>query len=60
MNKLNEDLTRGFDTPERKEWLLNALGGEFAPHTPEQYSAVVAGDAARWQKIVKQIGVQLD
>jgi tripartite-type tricarboxylate transporter receptor subunit TctC len=60
VNKLNEDITRMLDTPQMKEWLLNALGGEFAPHTPEQFSAFVDTDAARWQKVVQQLRVQLD
>jgi tripartite-type tricarboxylate transporter receptor subunit TctC len=60
VNKLNEDLTRIFDTPQMKEWLLTSLGGEFSPHTPDQFAAFLATDAARWQKIAKQIDVHLD
>jgi tripartite-type tricarboxylate transporter receptor subunit TctC len=60
VNKLNEDITRIVDTPQMKEWLLNSLGGEFTPNTPEQFSAFLATDAAQWQKIVKEIGLQLD
>jgi tripartite-type tricarboxylate transporter receptor subunit TctC len=60
VNKLNEDLTRIFDPPQMKEWLLTSLGGEFTPHTPDQFAAFVATDAARWQKIAKQIDVHLD
>ena len=60
VNKLNEEIGRIMDTPQMKEWLMNNLGGEIAPHTPEQFSAFLATDAARWQKIIKQIGVQLD
>jgi tripartite-type tricarboxylate transporter receptor subunit TctC len=60
VNKLNEDLTRIFDTPQMKEWLLTSLGGEFSPHTPDQFAAFLTTDAARWQKIAKQIDVHLD
>jgi tripartite-type tricarboxylate transporter receptor subunit TctC len=60
VNKLNEDIGRMLDAPQMKEWLLNNLGGEITPQTPEQFSAFLATDAARWQKIIKQIGVQLD
>lgn len=28
--------------------------------TPEQFSTFLATDSARWQQIIKQIGVQLD
>jgi tripartite-type tricarboxylate transporter receptor subunit TctC len=60
VNKLNEDLARIFDTQQMKEWLLTSLGGEFSPHTPDQFAAFLATDAARWQKIAKQIDVHLD
>jgi tripartite-type tricarboxylate transporter receptor subunit TctC len=60
VNKLNEDVARIVDTPQMKEWLLNSLGGEFTPNTPEQFGAFLAADAAHWQKIIKQIGLQLD
>ena len=60
VNKLNEDIARIVDTPQMKEWLLNSLGGEFTPNTPEQFGAFLATDAAQWQKIVKQMGLQLD
>jgi hypothetical protein len=43
-----------------KEWLLTSLGGEFTPHTAEQFAAFLTTDAARWQKIAKQINVHLD
>jgi tripartite-type tricarboxylate transporter receptor subunit TctC len=58
--KLNEDITRIFDTPQMKEWLLTGLGGEFTPNTPEQFAAFLATDSARWQKVVKDIGLHLD
>jgi len=60
VNKLNEDIGRIMDTPQMKEWLMNNLGGEITRHTPEQFSAFLATDAARWQQIIKQIGLQLD
>ena len=60
VNKLNEDIGRIVDTPQMKEWLLKNLGGEFTPNTPDQFSAFLATDAAHWQKIIKQIGLQLD
>jgi tripartite-type tricarboxylate transporter receptor subunit TctC len=60
VNKLNEEIGRMLDTAQMKEWLLANLGGEIAPHTPEQFGAFLATDAARWQKIIKEIGLQLD
>lgn len=60
VNKLNENIARIVDTPQMKEWLLTSLGGEYTPNTPEQFGAFLANDATRWQKIVEQIGLQLD
>jgi tripartite-type tricarboxylate transporter receptor subunit TctC len=60
ISKLNADVTRMFNTPQTKSWLVNTLGGEFTPHSPEQFSEFLAGDIARWQKAIKQIGLQLD
>jgi tripartite-type tricarboxylate transporter receptor subunit TctC len=60
VNKLNADIGRMLETPQMKEWLMSSLGGEIAPNTPEQFGAFLATDSARWQAIIKQIGVQLD
>jgi len=60
INKLNADVGRIMDTPQMKEWMINNLGGEFTPNTPEQFAQFLAVDSKRWQTIIKQIGVQLD
>ena len=58
--KLNAEITRFINEPQTHEWLMNSVGGEFSPHTPEQFGEFLAGDVATWQKIIKQIGLQLD
>jgi tripartite-type tricarboxylate transporter receptor subunit TctC len=60
VHKLNDEMARVFSTPESKQFLLTGLGGEFTSNTPEQFAAFLAADTARWQKIIKQIGLQLD
>lgn len=60
VNKLNEDIARIVDTPQMKEWILNNLGGEYTLNRPEQFGAFLAADTAHWQKVIKQIGLQLD
>lgn len=60
INKLNADITRYLNSPKTSAWLINNLGGEFAPHTPEQFGAFLKSDTALWQKVIKQIGLQLD
>ena len=60
VDKLNQDIGRMLDAPQMKQWLLESLGGEIALHTPDQFAAFLAKDSARWQAIIKQIGLQLD
>jgi tripartite-type tricarboxylate transporter receptor subunit TctC len=57
---LNGNLGRIWDTPDMKSWLLTSLGGEFTPNTPEQFASFISSDAARWQKIIKQMDLHLD
>jgi tripartite-type tricarboxylate transporter receptor subunit TctC len=60
VNKLNAEIVRYISEPQTKTWMVNNLGGEFSPHTPEQFAEFLKGDTALWQKIIKQIGLQLD
>ena len=59
-SKLNAEITTFINEPQMNQWLMNNMGGEFSPHTPEQFAQFLAGDVATWQKIIKQIGLQLD
>jgi tripartite-type tricarboxylate transporter receptor subunit TctC len=60
VNKLNTSLGHILATPELKEWLLKSIGGEFVPNTPEQFGEFLSTDVVRWQKAIKDTGVQLD
>jgi tripartite-type tricarboxylate transporter receptor subunit TctC len=60
VNKLNAEVTRIISEPQTNAWLMNNLGGEFSPHTPEQFGQFLAGDLEGWQKVIKQIGLRLD
>jgi len=60
VSKLNADIARYLGDPQMNTWIVNNLGGEFAPHTPEQFGEFLTGDTALWQKTIKQIGLQLD
>jgi tripartite-type tricarboxylate transporter receptor subunit TctC len=60
VSKLSAEITRFLGEPQTKAWLTNNLGGEFSPHTPEQFGEFLAGDVAIWQKVIKQLGLQLD
>jgi tripartite-type tricarboxylate transporter receptor subunit TctC len=60
VNKLNAEIARYMTEPQTNTWLMSSLGGEFAPHTPEQFGAFLASDVALWQKVIRHIGLQLD
>ncbi len=60
INKLNGEIGRYIAAPQTNTWLVNNFGGEFAPHTPGEFREFLTGDTARWQKVIKQIGLQLD
>jgi len=60
VNQLNTEITRIISEPQTNSWLINSLGGEFSPHTPEQFAEFLASDVKTWQKIIKQLGLQLD
>ena len=60
IKKLNSEITAFINEPQTKAWLLNNVGSEFAPHTPEQFAEFLAADSAGWQKVARQLGVQLD
>ena len=60
VNLLNASIGRIWDTAEMRSWLLASLGGEFTPNTPEQFASFLSTDAARWQKIIKQMDLHLD
>ncbi len=60
INKLNTEVARHLSAPQTNAWLVNNLGGEFTPHTPEQFAEFLKGDTARWQQIIQQIGLRLD
>jgi tripartite-type tricarboxylate transporter receptor subunit TctC len=60
VKKLNADIARILDTPKMKEWLLNDVGGEFTPNTPDQFNEFLITDTARWMKVIKETGALFD
>ena len=60
VNKINTEITRIISDPQTMAWFVNNVGGEFAPHTPEQFGEFLVTDVAGWQKVVARIGLKLD
>lgn len=59
ISKLHGEIVKIMDSAEMKERLVG-LGVEPAPSTPEQLAVLMRDDLARWAKIVKDSGAQLD
>ena len=57
--KLNADIVRTLTLPDVQEVLL-VEGGDITPTTPEQFSAIIRAELAKWTKVVKQSGITID
>lgn len=57
--KLNAEIAAALQVPAVKERLA-PLGFEFAPNTPEQFSAYLEREIAKWGKVVRDSGARVD
>ena len=57
VNRLNRDLVRGLNRPEVKERFLNT-GAEVAGGTPEEFSAKIKSDVAKFSRLVKDARIK--
>ncbi|TMH81816.1 MAG: tripartite tricarboxylate transporter substrate binding protein [Betaproteobacteria bacterium] len=57
--KLNSEILALMRTPEVQQRLL-AEGARFTPTTPEQFSAFVAVETAKWGKLIREVGIRAD
>jgi len=59
VTRLNGELRRATAAPDVRSALINQ-GAEPAGDTPEEFSALVRSDLAKWAKIVKDTGAKPD
>ncbi|MFN7753854.1 MAG: tripartite tricarboxylate transporter substrate binding protein [Pseudomonadota bacterium] len=59
VKRLNSDIRRAMATPEMKERFA-AQGIEIVTNTPEEFSALIRSEIARWAGIVKTAGIRAD
>ncbi len=57
INKVNLDITTMLRSPDARERIL-AMGGITLGNTPEEFSAFVAAETAKWAKVVKAAGIK--
>jgi tripartite-type tricarboxylate transporter receptor subunit TctC len=56
---LNAEVHRALALPEIRE-KFSGLGADPTPSTPERFAAVMAADAEKWGRVIRQAGVRAD
>jgi len=59
ITRVNQEVVRFLNRPEVKERFLNA-GSEVVASTPEQFAATMKADLARWEKVIKDLGLKVN
>ena len=57
VNKLSREIGRHLNVPEFRDRMAS-LGADPAPSTPEAFGAFIRAEAAKWQKVIKAIGLE--
>jgi tripartite-type tricarboxylate transporter receptor subunit TctC len=57
--RLNKEIVAVLGTPVVQKLLL-AEGGDITPSTPEEFSAFLRSEIAKWSKVIKQAGITAD
>ena len=57
VNRLNKEITAALNAPDIKEFLFKQ-GLDAAPNTPEQFSAYMKSEMAKWAKVIKAAGIK--
>ncbi|HEX2825256.1 MAG TPA: tripartite tricarboxylate transporter substrate binding protein [Burkholderiales bacterium] len=57
--RLNGAIVKGLAANDARE-RLGAFGGEAGGSTPEQFAAHIRGEAAKWGKLIKSLGLKAD
>ncbi len=59
VTRLNAELNRVLQLPEVQQRIGN-LGVEFATATPQQFASDIRVDIAKWDQLIKSLGIRLD
>lgn len=59
VTRINAELNRALQLPDVKERIGN-LGVDFALTTPSQFAAEIRTDIAKWDQLIRSLGIRLD
>ena len=59
VTRINAELNRALQLADVKERIGN-LGVEIAPNTPPQFAVDITADMAKWDSLIKSLGIRLD
>lgn len=57
LNKLSREIGRHLSVPEFRDRMAS-LGADPSPSTPEAFAAMIKAEAAKWQKVIRAIGLE--
>jgi tripartite-type tricarboxylate transporter receptor subunit TctC len=57
VNKLSREIARHLSVPEFRDRMAS-LGADPSPSTPEAFGAFIKAEAAKWQKVIRAIGLE--
>lgn len=57
INRLNKEIAAALNAPDIKEFLFKQ-GLDAAPNTPEQFTAYMKSEMAKWAKVIKAAGIK--
>jgi hypothetical protein len=57
VNKLSREIGRHLSVPEFRDRMAS-LGADPSPSTPEAFAAFIRTEAAKWQKVIRAIGLE--
>ena len=56
--RLNQEIARGYSTPEVRE-RLQREGNDVVLNTPEQFDTFFRGEMEKWAKVIKAAGIAI-
>ena len=57
LNKLSREIGRHLSAPEFRDRMAS-LGADPSPSTPEAFAAMIRAEAAKWQKVIRAVGLE--